>query len=118
MGIIAEYCPDLALRSFGTVGRSVEECLPEVLENGKTYNFLKKGQKHYWLIGEIPLRETKGEGILSRPSASVRIVEATHFLKNGELWTRGKYGIIEVYNTEDEEIHFDGLEKIKRGLLR
>ena len=112
MGISVEFCPDLALRKFGTPGRKVEECLPEKLEVGKVYEFLKKGQKNYWLIDEIPLRITDG-GKLSKPVASVIILEATHFLHDGEVWTKGSYKVIEVYDSNDETIHFDGLEKIK-----
>jgi len=112
MGIVAEYCPDLALRNFETEGREIEECLPEKLKAGRVYPFLKKGQKHYWLLGEIPLRETKGNGILSRPRASVIIKETTHFLISGEVWTKGLFEVVEVFELNDEKIHFDGLEKI------
>jgi len=113
MGIAVEFCPDLALRKFGTEGREVDECLPEFLEVGKVYNFLKKGQRNYWMLGELPLRETKGEGVLSRPLASVEFLEVIHFLKDGDVWTRGTWKVIEVYDLSRDEIHFDGLEKIK-----
>ena len=43
MGIQIEFNPDLALRKFGTEGREINECLPEKLEIGKVYNFLKQG---------------------------------------------------------------------------
>ena len=112
MGIVAEYCPDLALREFGTEGKSEDECLPEKLDVGKRCGFLKLGQKHYWFFGEIPLRETKGGGVLSRPMASVKIIEATHFLKDGSIWTKGIFEVVEVYDLNDGVIHFDGLEKI------
>ena len=111
MGIAVEFCPDLALRKFGSEGRFVRECLPEKLEAEKSYEFLKKGQKNYWLAGEIPLRETKGGGVLSRPVASVRIQESTQFY-NGEYWTKGRYYVVEVYGINSEKIRFDGLEKI------
>jgi len=110
MGIKVEFNPDLALRDFSEHekgNRKIEECIPEQLENGKIYDFLKKDQRNYWLHGEIPLIETKGGEKLSRPRASVQILEATHFLDTGEIWTRGKYKVIEVF--KDNEIKFEGL---------
>ncbi|MGC9309829.1 MAG: hypothetical protein ACP5D2_04010 [Candidatus Nanoarchaeia archaeon] len=85
-----------------------EECLPETLEIEGVYNFLKKGLRNYWILGEIPLRETKGNENLSKPIASIKILEVTHFLKDGEIWTKGKYKVIETNN-----FAFDGYEKIK-----
>ena len=111
MGIQVEFNPDLALRKHKTKGRLEEECLPEKLEEGRKYNFLKKGQRNYWLEGEIPLKETKGNQELSRPLASIFILEATHLLLNDEPYTKGKYTITEVFN--DDKIHFNGYEKIK-----
>ncbi|MFA4999473.1 MAG: hypothetical protein WC519_01970 [Parcubacteria group bacterium] len=113
MSIIAEYCPDLCLRNitvFKEGKREENECLPESLEEGKEYFFLKKGQKHYWLMGEIPLRETKGSGILSKPKASVIILNATHFVHEGEIWTRGCYKAIKII--PEGKVYFDGYEKI------
>jgi len=113
MGIAVEFCPDLALRSFGTVGRKSEECLPKEIVKGKVFNFLKEGQRNYWMLGELPLRETKGNSILSRPLASVKFLEVIHFVDEGKIWTKGRYEIIEVYDIKDKAVHFDGLEKIK-----
>lgn len=114
MGIQVEFNPDLALRAFEEFekgNRHGGECIPENLEKGRTYNFLKKGQRNYWLEGEIPLLETKGGGILSKPLASVIILEATHYYSlEKELWTRGKYKIIEIF--DDGRIHFDGFSKV------
>jgi len=110
MGIKVEFNPDLALRDIAEHkkgNRKIEECLPEKMEAGKTYDFLKKDQRNYWLHGEIPLIETKGGEKLSRPRASIQILEATHFLENGEVWTRGKYKVIEVF--KDSDIKFEGL---------
>ena len=113
MGIQTEYNPDLALRDiseFKNGNRKEEECIPEDLKAGETYSFLKKGQRHYWLEGEVPLLETKGNQQLSRPKASIIILEATHFLENKEVYTKGKYKVIEVF--QDNEIHFDGFNKV------
>lgn len=98
---------------FKKGNRKKEECIPENLKVGQTYEFLKSGQRNYWLQGEIPLLETKGNQQLSRPIASIIIIESTHFLKNSEPYTKGKYKIIEVYDKQDNRIHFDGFSKVK-----
>ena len=116
MGIITEYNPDLALRNiseFKKRRRKKEECIPENLQAGKAYPFLKKGQRHYWFYGEIPLLETKGQQKLSRPKASIIILEATHFLEKGEIFTKGKYKVIEVF--KDRKIYFEGFNKLGEG---
>ena len=116
MGILAEYNPDLALRDiseFKKGRRKKEECIPENLKVGKIYPFLKKGQRHYWFHGEIPLLETKGQQKLSRPKASIIIQEATHLLQKEETFTKGKYTVTEVF--KDNKIHFEGLDKLRRG---
>jgi hypothetical protein len=120
MGIQVEFNPDLALREFDTEERLPEECLPEKLEVEQIYNFLKKGQRLFWLSedeewskGEMPLCETKGQGKFSRPIASIKIIEATHFLKQGEVWTKGKYKVIDVFDTDNPKINFEGCKKVK-----
>lgn len=131
MGIQVVFNPDLALRNvshFGEGKRKKEECLPEKLEVGEVYDFLKKEQRNYWLFGEVPLIETKGNEVLSRPIASIQIIEATHFLiedensyvypaaknvellEKGDIWTRGKYRVIEVFS--DDTIQFEGLDRV------
>jgi hypothetical protein len=114
MGISVEFNPDLALRNFSECehgNRKKEECLPENLEEGAIYNFLKKDQRNYWLYGEQPLLETRGGGILSSPQASIVILEVTHFLENEEVYTKGKYKIIKIL--KEGEIYFNGINKIK-----
>ena len=99
MGIKVEFNPDLALRDteqFKTGNRKEEECIPDPLMAGKVYSFLKKDQRLYWLHGEIPLLRTEGNQKLSRPIASVVIQWATHFLDNGEVYTRGEYEVVKV----------------------
>jgi len=80
------------------------------LEVGKIYPFLKSEQRNYWLFGEIPLIETQGNEILSRPKASVIILEATHFVENGKIFTRGFYKVVEVF--QDDKIHFECFDRI------
>jgi hypothetical protein len=111
MGIKVEFNPDLALRAFGTPGRLEEECLPENLKEKTIFAFLKEGQRNYWLEGEIPLLETKGNQLISKPLASIRILEVIHFLKDGKPYTKGTYQVIEAYTKEDKEIHFEGFTK-------
>jgi hypothetical protein len=113
MGIVVEFNPDLALRNnseFREGRRKREECVPEPLEVGKEYPFLKKGQRNYWLFGELPLLETKGDQQLSRPLASIVILEATHFKDGDSVYTKGRYKVVEVF--KDGKVHFDGFTKI------
>ncbi len=114
MGIITEYNPDLALRNiseFKEGRRKEEECIPEDLERGQVYNFLKVGQRNYWLDGEIPLLETKGNQQLSSPKASIIILEVAHFLdENKQVYSKGKYKVVEVF--KDGKVHFNGFKKL------
>ncbi len=115
MGIQTEYNPELALRPFTEFkkgARQKEECLPEVLLVGQTYPFLKTGQRNYWILGEIPLIETMGNQQLSKPLASIIILEATHFLLHDQPWTKGIYLVIEVFDPSDSKVHFNGFAKI------
>lgn len=108
-----EYNPDLALRDYSeyTAGRRQrEECVPIKLARGKKYIFLKRGQRNYYLDGEQPLLITKGNQILSKPIASIVILEATHFKLKGETYTKGVYAVKQVFN--DGKIHFDGFAKV------
>jgi hypothetical protein len=93
MGIKLDYNLSLTLRSFGTEGREPSECLPAKLEAGKVYEFLKKGQRNYWMTDEIPLFEINGDRDPLRPVAFVSILETTHFSFDGEVLTRGKYRV-------------------------
>ena len=111
MGIIVEYNPDLALRNiseFKAGNRQKEECVPEGLSPGQVHDFLKSDLRNYWLEGEIPLTETKGNGKISRPLASIQILEATHFMKDGKRFTKGKFKVIEVFDPGSEKIQFEG----------
>lgn len=113
MGIRVEFNPDLALRNiseFKNGNRKIEECIPESLEAGKTYPFLKRDQRNYWLYGQIPLIETKGGEVLSRPKAAIVILEATHFVDNGVMYTKGLYKVEKVIN--DNDIHFECFDQV------
>lgn len=113
MGIKVEFNPDLALRNireYKNGNRKLEECIPEDIEVGKIYNFIKKDQRNYWFFGEIPLIETKGNEKLSRPKASIIILEATHFIDEKQIFTKGKYRVVEVFS--DKDIHFECFDKI------
>lgn len=115
MGIRVEFNPDLCLRDiteFKEGRRKLEECLPGDLKEGEVYDFLKSDQRLYWLHGELPLRETKGGEQLSRPIASVIILEQTHFLEDGIMHTRGRYKIAKLLSEKDN--YFDGYEINKK----
>jgi len=114
MGIQVEFNPDLCLRAFRTECRLEEECLPKKLEVGVVYRFQKEGQRNFWLEGEIPLRETEGNGVLSRPLASVIILESTHrMFADKKIYTIGDYLVNEVFDVNDDKINFEGYERIK-----
>lgn len=122
MGIITEFSPELALKNisqFKEGKKKQEECIPENMKAGKIYDFLKKGQRVYWFNddpfwggGQQPLAETSGDGRTSRPVASIKMIEATHFLDNGELCTKGKYKVIKIFDINDKKIHFESCRRI------
>lgn len=115
MGIKIEFNPDLALRDcseFENGNRKEDECIPKNLIAGQIYHFLKEGQRNYWLEGELPLVETKGDQQLSRPIASIRILEVVHFMQDGRPFTKGKYQVIEVFDQANHQPHFDGFTRI------
>lgn len=117
MGIQIEFNPDLALRNiseFQQGRRKREECIPEPLEAGQIYDFLKQGQRNYWMKGEIPLLETKGQEQLSRPKASIIILECTHFVDQDQAYTRGRYKVTQVFN--DDKVHFESYQRISPPL--
>ncbi len=112
MWIQVEFNPDLALRNISEYqngNRKKEECIPANLRIGKTYEFLKREQRLYRIFGEIPLIQTQGGGKLSRPKASIIILEATHFLHDGEVWTKWKYKVIQVFT--DDKIYFECFDR-------
>ncbi|MEK6936189.1 MAG: hypothetical protein AABW67_05355 [Nanoarchaeota archaeon] len=84
----------------------------KICRKNKVYKFRKEGQRNYWLEGEIPLLETQGNQKLSRPLASITIIEYTHFLKDKKPFTKGHYIIHEVYDINDKTIHFESYKKI------
>lgn len=122
MGIQVEFNPDLALRDiseYDSGKRKIEECIPKNLEKGKVYDFLKKGQRLYWLSdsefwgnGQLPLCKTSGGEKLSRPIASIKIIEAMHFLDGGEVYTKGKYEVVDVFDENDPKINFEACKRI------
>ncbi len=114
MGIQVEFNPDLALRNISEYkngNRKKEECIPEDLHSGEVYDFLKTGQRNYWFFGELPLLETKGDARLSRPIASIQMLEVTHFIFDDEIFTKGKYKVVEVF--DDGAVHFESYKRLK-----
>ncbi len=114
MGISIEFNPDIALRKYGSSNRLPEECLPKKIEVGEIYEFLKKGQRNYWLKGAIPLCITSGRGKLSRPIAAVSILESTHLKREkDEIWTSGFYGVHAIFDPNEPTVHFESMEWIR-----
>lgn len=116
MGIQVEYNPDLALRNrseYVDGKRGIYECIPERLEAGLGCNFDKRGQRLYWLLGELPLHETDGKGNLSRPLASIVIKEATHYMKGDEIWTKGYFEVVEVFDSTNCRVEFEAWNRNK-----
>jgi len=122
MWIAVEFNPDLALRNyekFLSWEKLKEECIPKTLLKWKKYEFLKKWQRLYWLNNdkkwdywELPLLETKWNENLSRPIASIKIIEVTHFIKNWEIWTKWIYKVIEIFE-DDNKIYFETYKRVK-----
>jgi hypothetical protein len=113
MGIAVEFNPELALRSqtaYESGARCETECLPVQLQEGQEYRFAKRGQRNFYLQGAVPLRETADNEAVSRPLASITIVEATHVLRDGEPWTIGRYRVDAVFT--DDGPHFEGFEML------
>jgi hypothetical protein len=116
MGIQVEFNPDLALRNiseFNNGNRKREECIPDNLQAGQEHEFLKQGLRNYWLGGELPLVETKGNQQMSKPVASVIIREVTHIMIDGEPFTKGRFKVVDVFDPDDSKINFDGFYRIK-----
>ncbi len=111
MGTVTEHSLGLALRDYGTKDRRPEECLPQTLTPGTVNEFLKEGQRGYDVGQEMPLRRAKGEQSVSRPLASVSILESTPFEMDGKTWTKGKYKVREVYDPSDPTVYFEGCQK-------
>lgn len=116
MGIEVEFHLELALASikrYRSKKANLEECVPDNLKPGEVYNFLRRGQGIYWMEDEIPLVEISHNGELSKPLASITILEETHFRKNNQIYIRGKYKIVEVFTVNDNLIHFEGMRRSK-----
>lgn len=124
MGIQIEFSPELALRDIAEHKkgkRRREECVPEKMQKGKIYPFLKSGQRVYWFNdeafwshGEMPLVKTDGTGKTTRPVAGIKMLEATHFIVRGKIYTKGKYKVLSVFDADDPEIKFESVRRIKK----
>lgn len=111
------FAPDLVLRNitkFENRQKKKEECIPKDLKENNMYEFLKTGQRAYWLEGEQPLLEKSEEGTVSIPLASVIILEVTHFIKNGSIYTKGRYKVVKII--KKDEIYFNGCEPISKKI--
>ena len=118
MGVPVEFNSVLALRNHSAASgdeRSAMERIPASLVAGSVHEFLKSGQRIYRLDVEIPLVETRGGHDISRPLASIMIIEATHVLRDGAYWTKGTYRIAEVFDPADPAVHFEFAHRARRA---
>lgn len=118
MWIQVEFNPDLALRDISfyySWERVLEECIPEKLEVWEIYNFLKSGQRNYYLLLDepVPLLKTQGNQKLSRPIWAIQILEATHFYQNGQVYTKWKYKVLQVFDINNSQIYFEWFQFLK-----
>jgi len=58
------------------------------------------------------LIETQGDEVLSRPKASIIILEATHFAIDKILYTKGFYKVLEIF--KDDNIHFECFDQVEK----
>jgi hypothetical protein len=110
-----KFAPDLVLRNFSEYEKGQkkkEECIPAGLNENNIYEFLKTGQRAYWLEGEQPLLEKSEAGHVSAPIASVVILEVTHFIESKIIYTKGKYRVIKVL--AKDEVYFNGCEPMSK----
>jgi hypothetical protein len=85
------------IREFVTDKKKFDECIPENFKEGREYNFLLEGQKFFGLFAKFPLVEIGGNSNgMNNTRALINIIEVTHFLDNGKLFTKGKYRILRV----------------------
>ena len=89
--IVVERNDLLALRAFGTKGCTAEECVPEKMEVGATYNFKKNSPRRIFPDEEIHLVTPSGGGKISSPIAHVKILEYTYHIH--DRYTSGKYKV-------------------------
>lgn len=104
MSIKLEFNPDLTLLNIAehkSGNRKIEECVPESLEIGKVYDFLKMDKGCYCLVEEVPLFEIRGGETVSSPKASVVVLKAKHFVENEIVYTIGKYKVIRVFGCDE-----------------
>jgi hypothetical protein len=113
-----EFNPDLALRNireYNEGQRRLEECVHRKMRVEGQYEFLKGGHRLYWFGGELPLLETQGKERLSRPLASILMLETTHFTSFGKPYTRGKYLVKDVFDPSDPRVHFESYKRLIVG---
>ena len=94
-----EYNTDLALyesKKYSKGQCMAEECMPEQLELGETYEFVKKGHRNYELSAEVTLLEMKEDEVLFDMRARGPIIELSFFIEEGQSYTRGKFTVNEL----------------------
>jgi hypothetical protein len=113
-----ELNPDLALRNIGEYEagqRKLAECVRKGMEPGGRYDFLKSGQRLHFFDDEFPLLETQGNQKLSRPLASITMLEAMQFMQMGKPCTKGTYLVKDKFDPSDPRVHFESYKRLLMG---
>ena len=72
------------------------ECIPEHIELGATYDFLKKGHRTYEVPGEVTLLEMQPDEVLFDIRARVEITDVSYEIEEGQSYTKGQYKVLEI----------------------
>lgn len=94
-----ELHTDLALPNFSEFKKGhlhLEECIPEELEVGVTYNFLKKGHWNYHPNTEVTLMEMKEGDVLFDMRARILILSTEFIIEDEQSYTKGSYRVEEI----------------------
>lgn len=73
-----------------------QECLPESLEVGQEYSFLKKGHRNYQPMSELTLLEMRHGDVLFTFKARVVLLSSQFIQKAGVSYTQGRYQVLEI----------------------
>lgn len=91
------YNTDLALIDRNdSSGHRPEERMPEELEVGRIYPFIKKGHRTYEPFSEVTLLEMKRSEVLFSLVARVTILSVEYVVEEGQSYTKGEYRVEEL----------------------
>ena len=90
---------DLGLYSyseFKSGKHKLSECVPELLEAGHDYPFMKAGHWNYADDASVTLLELAKDDVLFKMRAMVRIEESSFMVEDGQSYTQGMYRVEEL----------------------